>query len=167
MNKRAENKIVDESSPEGFPHKIASRGGEIGGLFLLATSIVFMVEGLGLGLGSPFRLGTGAFPFFTGLCLAGLSTAITIQSWQSSEGLSNAPDWVNFASILTSIAVFAATVDRVGLIPAVFLTILVASSADRDLTLFGKVALGSVVALGSWLIFIVALNLPFKAIVGV
>ena len=143
------------------------RGGEASGLILLATSIIFIVGGLQLGLGSPFRLGTGAFPFVTGICLAGLSVAITIHEWRGDEGLADDPDWISFASILAALAVFATTLDRFGLIPAVFLTILVANAADRELSIFGKFVLGGIVAIGTWVLFIVALDLPIKAIVGI
>lgn len=141
-------------------------GGALGGLILLAISIIFITGGLQLGLGSPFRLGTGAFPFATGLILAVLAVAICIQEFRDGEGLVDTPDWVNFLAIIAALAVFALTADRFGLIPGVFLTILVASGPDRSLSFPGKAMLGVVVAIGSWLLFIKVLNLPFKAIVG-
>lgn len=141
---------------------MASWGGQIGGGILLVASVIFMIGGLDLGLGSPFRLGTGAFPFATGLILGLLAIAICVQEWRNKEGLTQAPDWVSFVAIIAALGVFAATADRFGLIPGVFLTIIVASSPDRTLSWPGKAMLGSGVAAATWLLFIKALNLPFK-----
>lgn len=157
-----------ESHETGAPaeHSALEWGGEIGGAILVIGSIIFIVGGLQLGLGSPFRLGTGAFPFATGLILLVLSAAICVQEWRGGDGLADQPDWVNFGAIIAAIAVFASTADRLGLAPAVFLTIMVASSPDRSLSLKGKALLGGGVAIASWILFIELLNLPFKPIVG-
>lgn len=140
-------------------------GGEIGGLILLVVSIIFMVGGWDLGLGVPTRLGTGAFPFITGAVLAVLATAICIAE-RRGDGLAETPDWVAAVAICAALAVFALTVTRIGLVPGVFLTVIVASLPDRGLRLPGKAALGLGVALGCWLVFIEALNLPIKPFPG-
>lgn len=159
QNETPETEVAEE-------HSALEWGGEIGGAILFVASIIFMVGGLQLGLGTPFRLGTGAFPFVTGLILSVLAIAICIQEWRG-DGLVEAPDWISFTAIIAALAVFAATADRLGLVPAVFLTIMVASSPDRSLSLVGKATLGSIVAGASWVLFIELLNLPFKAIVGI
>lgn len=148
------------------PAGILRWGGSIGGALLVVVSIIFIIGGLQLGLGSPFRLGTGAFPFATGLILAVLAVGICVQELRGGEGLLDTPDWISFLAIIAALAVFATTADRFGLIPAVFLTIIVASGPDRGLPFVGKAVLGAVVAIAAWLLFIVTLNLPFKAIVG-
>ncbi len=140
-------------------------GGEIGGIFLFALSIVFMVGGWQLGLGVPTRLGTGAFPFITGAVLAVLSVFICIAE-RKGEGLAEIPDWVGLLAIAAALAIFAMTVDLIGLIPGVFITVIVASLPDRSLSYGGKALLGITVALACWGIFIKVLNLPFKPIVG-
>ncbi|MDF2235142.1 tripartite tricarboxylate transporter TctB family protein [Albimonas sp. CAU 1670] len=148
------------------PRRLRAHWGAAGALFLIGLAICFMVGGLELGLGVLFRPGTGAFPFFTGLILAGLCVAILVQDL-ADPGLAERPDWISFAAIAAALAVFAATADRLGLVPAAFLTTVVASVPDRSLPFPGKAALGAAVALGSWLLFIQALGLPFKAIAGI
>lgn len=140
-------------------------GGTIGSAILLVLSVVFMVGGLELGLGSPFRLGTGAFPFATGALLAILALAILVQELRG-DGLAEIPDWIGFMAISVALAIFASTADRFGLVPAAFLTAVVASLPDRSLPMIGKALLGCLVAAGSWLLFIKGLNLPFKAFAG-
>lgn len=139
--------------------------GALGGGILFIVSIIFMIGGVELGLGSPFRLGTGAFPFVTGLVLAGLSIGICFNEIRG-DGLSSSPDWIAFLAICTSLAVFAVTAERLGLVPATFMTVVVASLPDRSLSFFGKAILGSCVAVACWLLFIEVLNLPFKPFVG-
>ncbi|QEW24023.1 Tripartite tricarboxylate transporter TctB family protein (plasmid) [Paracoccaceae bacterium] len=140
--------------------------GAVGGGVLVALSIYFMIGGLELGLGTPFRPGTGAFPFFSGAILIVLSVAIIVQDLRS-DGLAERPDWVSFLAIGGSLATFALTADRFGLLPAAFLTTLVASAPDRTLPWWGKIALGAFMGLLAWVLFIQALGLPFRAIRGV
>ncbi len=159
---------VDEPGPvdQDVTHRPHAWWGAVGGAVLVALSIYFMAGGLGLGLGTPFRPGTGAFPFFAGLILMGLSIGIIVQDL-GSDGLAERPDWISFLAIGASLAVFALTADRFGLLPAVFLTTLVASSPDRSLHLPGKAVLGAILAGASWVLFIKALGLPFDAFRGI
>lgn len=140
-------------------------GGEVGGALLLALSVIFIVGGWQLGLGIPTRLGTGAFPFVTGLVLAILAVLICIEE-RHGDGIAEHPDWVACLAICASLAVFAVTTDRVGLVPGTFMTVVVASLPDRNLSFAGKALLGCIVALACWALFIEALNLPFKPFVG-
>jgi hypothetical protein len=43
---------------------------------------------------------------------------------------------------------------------------MIASLPDRSLPLYGKALLGLAVAAGAWVLFILALGLPFKAFAG-
>lgn len=136
--------------------------GIAGGIFLVILSLYFMYGGFALGLGSPFRPGTGAFPFFTGAILLVLSLIIVTRDLRG-DGLAENPDWVSFFAIGTSLVVFALSAERFGLVPAAFLTTVIASLPDRSLSLLGKTVLGVVVAIGCWVLFIKLLGLPFDA----
>jgi len=152
-------------TPEAEAHSPLGWGGEIGGAILLVLSIIFMVGGWQLGLGVPTRLGTGAFPFISGALLAILSIVICIEE-RRGDGIAETPDWVAFLAICAALAVFAVAAERIGLVPAAFLTVIVASLPDRSLPFRGKAILGCVVALACWGLFIELLNLPFKPFVG-
>lgn len=162
-----------EDEPQDLPETLDEHhaggldwGGEIGGILLFALSIVFMAGGWQLGLGVPTRLGTGAFPFVTGAVLAVLSVFICIAERKGS-GLAEIPDWTGLVAIAAALAVFAISVERIGLVPGVFATVIVASLPDRSLSFIGKALLGIIVALACWGVFIGVLNLPFKPLVGV
>lgn len=157
--------LVEAGRQEESPLPNRSYVGAFGGGILFIVSIIFMIGGVELGLGSPFRLGTGAFPFVTGLVLAILALAICVNEFRG-DGLSDSPDWMAFMAIGAALAVFAGTAERLGLVPAAFMTVVVASLPDRSLSLFGKAVLGSCVAVACWVLFIEVLNLPFKPFVG-
>ncbi|WP_299987167.1 tripartite tricarboxylate transporter TctB family protein [uncultured Ruegeria sp.] len=156
---------VSSSDESAHDHTALGWGGEIGGLILLALSIVFMIGGWQLGLGVPTRLGTGAFPFISGAILAVLAIVICIQE-RHGDGIAETPDWVAFSAICAALAIFALSAEVLGLIPAAFAAVFTASLPDRTLSILGKVILGTVVSLGCWAIFIEVLNLPFKPFAG-
>lgn len=154
-----------DEATEADAHGALGWGGEIGGALLIVLSLIFIVGGWNLGLGVPTRLGTGAFPFATGLILAILSFAICVQE-RHGDGIAETPDWVACLAICAALAVFAISAERIGVVPGIFLTVIVASLPDRSLSLVGKAALGGVVAVACWLLFIELLNLPIKPFVG-
>lgn len=154
-------KTINMITQDDEEHKALGWPGEIGGALLFGLSLIFMVGGWQLGLGVPTRLGTGAFPFMSGALLAILASAICIKE-RSGRGKAETPDWIALLAICAALAVFAVSVDRIGLVPGVILTIIVASLPDRSLSFLGKVMLGSVVSLACWGLFIELLNLPFK-----
>lgn len=155
-----EASATTEAAPE-----MVRRDGIVPAIALAGLSAIFMWGGVDLGLGSPFRLGTGAFPFFTGLILMGLSLALFVQAIRGGEAMV-APDWIGFGAICAALAVFAVTTDRIGLVPGAFLTVMVASLPDDSIAFWRKLILAGVVSVACWILFIEALNLPFKAFAG-
>lgn len=139
--------------------------GALGGLALLVLSVVFIVGGIELGVGSPRRLGTGAFPVITGLILAVLSLVVMAGDLRDTSDAER-PDWISFVAIGAALAVFALTVGRLGLVPGAFLTVVTASVPDRSLPILGKIALGAVVSLACWGLFIGLIGLPFAPFGG-
>lgn len=137
----------------------------LGGAALLACSVIFIVGGFELGLGTPRRLGTGAFPAITGFLLAVLSLGV-IAADLGDTADAERPDWVSFAAIGAALAVFALTVGRIGLVPGVFLTTITASLPDPSLRFPGKMALGACVAIACWGLFIGVIGLPFAPFGG-
>ncbi len=160
----------DQTNPDGGAdreenHNALGWGGEIGGLILLALSIIFIVGGWQLGLGVPTRLGTGAFPFISGAILSVFALVICIEE-RRGDGIAETPDWIAFCAICAALAIFAVAAEIIGLVPTAFATVIVASLPDRSLPMLGKVILGCIVSLGCWAVFIGFLNLPFKPFVG-
>ncbi|SFI28096.1 tripartite tricarboxylate transporter TctB family protein [Jannaschia pohangensis] len=137
----------------------------LGGVGLLALSLVFVIGGVELGVGTPRRLGTGAFPVLSGLTLAIICVGIILGDLRNGH-LDEVPDWISFFAIGAALAIFAFVAERFGLVPAVFLATITASLPDRTLPWIGKAALGAGVSLASWGLFIGVLDLPFRAYMG-
>lgn len=139
--------------------------GALGGLALLVLGIVFITGGYELGVGTPRRLGTGAFPVITGIILSVLALAVIASDLRDTSDAER-PDWMSFAAIGAALAVFALTVGRIGLVPGAFLTVITASVPDPSLPILGKIILGAVVSLACWALFIGLIGLPFAAFGG-
>lgn len=139
--------------------------GALGGVGLLVLSIVFVVGGYELGVGTPRRLGTGAFPVITGFLLAVLSLVVIAADLRDTSDAER-PDWISFVAIGAALAVFALTVGRIGLVPGAFLTTITASLPDPSLPVLGKIVLAAVVSLACWALFIGLIGLPFAPFGG-
>ncbi|MXQ07834.1 hypothetical protein GQ651_08240 [Alphaproteobacteria bacterium GH1-50] len=139
--------------------------GALGGVALLILSIVFILGGYELGVGSPRRLGTGAFPVITGFILAVLSLVVIASDLRDTSDAER-PDWISFAAIGAALAIFALTVGRIGLVPGAFLTVITASVPDPSLPIVGKIILGALVSLACWALFIGLIGLPFAPFGG-
>ncbi|MGO4910015.1 tripartite tricarboxylate transporter TctB family protein [Pseudorhodobacter sp. W20_MBD10_FR17] len=154
--------LLNVRRPKDADHPPHAWIGALGGVGLLVLSIAFVMGGIKMGVGVPRRLGTGAFPVITGIALAMLSVAIIINDLRDT-GDAEQPDWVSFLAIGAALAIFALASEYFGLIPAVFLTVVVASLPDTSLRFVGKLLLGALIALGCWGLFIGLLDLPFQA----
>lgn len=137
----------------------------VGGGVLLAVALIFVIGGIRIGLGSPIRLGAGAFPAITGLLLGALAIGVIFEAL-TEPFTSERPDWVSFVGISASLAVFSVVAPRFGLIPAVFLATITASLPDRSLPMPGKIVLALVMSAIGWGLFIELLDLPFKSFRG-
>lgn len=69
--------------------------------------------------------------------------------------------------VTASIVVFALTIERLGLLPAIVLCGTISALADRSTRLHEAVLLALALAGGIWLVFVQLLGMPIAAIVGV
>lgn len=112
-------------------------------------------------LGTFSNMGPGMFPSLLGglLIVFGILTVVPAL-FRSGEA--PAPDLRVAACVFLSIAVFAATINRLGLAPAALLLIVTASLSDRRLSLVGLAALSTCLIVFSVLVFIVGLRMPIS-----
>lgn len=140
--------------------------GQLGLLAILAIALFFIVSALvTLDLGTARRLGPGAFPLMVGGLLAVLSMIVLLQNLRTEMSWS-APDWTALLMIGSGVAAFAFLTPVLGVLPAVFLSVLLSSSANREVTWLLRLCLAFAVAVGVWVIFLLGLQMPFVAIRG-
>jgi len=134
----------------------------IGSLLLLALGLHFVNGSLDMELGSARRMGPGYFPLVLGSLVSILAVMAAIKSFLDPTKIERI-DVRSFAAVSVGVAAFAFVTPNFGLIPAAFLSVLASSLADSRLSFQLKLILAFGVSLSVWLIFIVALQLPFTA----
>ena len=144
------------------PTMIMDRRDFISGLLLIATGAgVALYAYMNYSLGTVQRMGPGMFPFGSGLILAVLGVIVIIPAFsrKSAEESPSVPV-LAMVWILLSVVAFAVTIPVAGLAPAVAVAVVISSLADRGFNIVRAAILTVGVALLTYLIFVVGLNLP-------
>lgn len=129
-----------------------------GGALMLIGGFVAVNAFATLSLGSVSKMGPGMVPAALGCILGFIGLAIFIPSLYRAGSL---PSFETrpFVTLLASILSFAIIVRPFGLVPAVVVLTVIASSADSKLSPVGIAALAAVLALLATLIFIIGLEM--------
>jgi hypothetical protein len=132
----------------------------LAGLALAAFGVAFAIGAMTYTVGSPVRMGPGFFPLIVGALLATLGVVIAIRPVLDGEDDPiTQPAWRGLVLILGSIVVFGLTVRGLGLVPAVFVTALIASLASQRTGTLGALLLAVTLTVLCVLIFVVGLSL--------
>lgn len=139
-----------------------------GGVLLALAGAAAALRSLtNLHIGTPANMGPGFFPLVLGLCLAACGAALALAARADTDpGAAEERPEINLRAIgfvIIAVAVFALAVRPLGLVPAAFLLVLVAGFADRRSTPRLILPLAAGLALTSWLIFLVGLQMPLPA----
>jgi Tripartite tricarboxylate transporter TctB family len=130
-----------------------------GGIFVLIGG-AFVVGSLGYELGTPLRMGPGAFPLLVGATVATLGLAIVIKGFIAGEVITFGPiPWRAVALIVVAVMFFGYTVRQLGFVPTAAVTALLAALASSRVRLLTAVAVAAALTVASTLIFVVALQL--------
>jgi hypothetical protein len=120
----------------------------------------FVVGSLRYDLGTPLRMGPGAFPLLVGAVLAGLGLAIVGKGLISGEVLSfGAVPWRAVAVIAVAVLFFGFTVRRLGFVPTSAVTALLTTLASPRVRPLTAVAVAAGLTVAGTLIFVVGLQL--------
>lgn len=136
----------------------------IGGSLLLASGLLIAWHAANtLEFGTISQMGPGMFPMSIGLLLAAFGAAIMIPALFRG-GEFEKIEWRPAIAVLASIAVFAATVRWLGLLPAILLQITVSRLADTTFRPRATAAMVIVLPLAAYVIFSLGLGLPIGMI---
>ena len=131
-----------------------------GGIFVLMGG-AFAVGSLGYELGTPLRMGPGAFPLLVGVIMAALGLAIVIKGLIAGEVVSfGSIPWRAVGVIVLAVVFFGYSVRSIGFVPASVVTALLTSLASRRVRLLAALAVAAGLTAASTLIFVVGLRLP-------
>ncbi|GAA4190614.1 tripartite tricarboxylate transporter TctB family protein [Streptosporangium oxazolinicum] len=130
-----------------------------GGVFVLIGG-AFAAGALGYELGTPLRMGPGAFPLLVGAIVAALGLAIVVKGLVAGEMVSFGPiPWRAVAAIVLAVLFFGLTVRGLGFVPASAVTALLAALASSRVRPLTAVAVAAGLTVAGTLIFVVGLQL--------
>ena len=130
-----------------------------GGMFILIGG-AFVVGALGYELGTPLRMGPGAFPVLVGALVAALGLAIVVKGLIAGEVAEFGPiPWRAIAVIVLAVMFFGFTVRGLGFVPTSAVTALLTTLASTRVRPLMAVAVAAGLTLAATLIFVVGLQL--------
>jgi hypothetical protein len=134
----------------------------LAGLLFAGFGGLALFIGRGYPMGSAMRMGPGYFPAILGVLLVVLGLAVMLRGLLVAGERPRAFATVPMLLILASIGVFALTVERMGIILAVVLVIVVGSLASGIFRWREQLILNAVMVALAVGLFTYGLGLPFK-----
>jgi hypothetical protein len=113
-------------------------------------------------MGSAMRMGPGYFPTILGALLALLGAAVLVRSLAGSPAPAPSFSLKALGLILASVAAFALTVERLGIIAAVVLVVLISSLASERFRWHEVLLLAGIMVAIAIGLFTKGLGLPFR-----
>lgn len=133
----------------------------IGGALLLSLGVWFMVRSLQMNVGTSTAMGPGYYPMLASGVMIGLALLIALSSIFRPG---DAPDvsWRPLVSVSASIFSFAVVMDFLGLMPAIFSTVVIAALADRRSRVLPTLLLAAGLCVAAYILFITLLGMPMQ-----
>jgi putative tricarboxylic transport membrane protein len=133
-----------------------------GGLVMLAFATAYGATAADLPLRSALGIGPGLFPLILSVLLGAIALGLTAHGCLTGPGGEVAAPLPLRGLVLIPAApiVFALTVTRLGLVPALVAAVFVAALASRKTSVPGAFVIGLAVTLFCALVFVWALGLP-------
>ncbi|MCF6471908.1 tripartite tricarboxylate transporter TctB family protein [Nonomuraea sp. MG754425] len=130
-----------------------------GGIFVLIGG-AFAVGALGHELGTPLRMGPGAFPLLVGAITAALGLAIVVKGLVAGELITfGTIPWRAVAVIVVAVLFFGFTVRGLGFVPTSAVTALLTTLASTRVRPIAAVAVAAGLTVAATLIFVFGLQL--------
>jgi hypothetical protein len=139
----------------------------VGGMLLIAIGAFAAYQSSTvLKLGTVMRMGSGMFPAALGVLLVVVGCLICIPALLRPTPNTTAPafDLRSVVAISVGVLAFGLMIRPFGLVPSVFVLVIVAGLADGKLSPLRSALLAAVLALVSALIFRIGLSVPFAII---
>ena len=132
----------------------------LAGAVFTGFGLAFAVTSTTDEIGTPLRMGPGFFPLVLGGILVALGVAIAVKGLVAGEGgeIGTVP-WRSLVLLLAAILFFGSTVRDLGLVPALFVSVVLAALAGRGVRVVPALVIAAGLTVLSVLIFVVALQL--------
>ena len=132
----------------------------LAGAIFVGFGLAFALTALTYEVGSPLRMGPGFFPLVLGGLLVVLGALIAVTGLVAADDseIGTVP-WRALVLLLAAVLLFGFTVRDLGLVPALFLSVLLAAFAGRRVHPVQAVVIAASLTALSVLIFVYALQL--------
>jgi hypothetical protein len=130
-----------------------------GALFAILGALILWI-GADYSLGVPSRIGPGYLPRLLGMLLSALGLFLVIRALWATETIDTSIAWRPLILVLASLVAFALMFDATGLVPAILVSVAIATFATSENGPIAAVVLGALLAFFAWLLFVKGLLLP-------
>ena len=131
----------------------------LAGLAFIGFGVAFGYAALGYDLGTALRMGPGYFPLLLAGVLVVLGLVILVQGFIAGDiGPIGSIPWRGALFLLGALVFFGATVQGLGLAPALFVTLLLTALASRSTGVLTAIVLAAALTAFCILIFVYALG---------
>jgi len=136
----------------------------LSGGILFTAGLVMLVFAWEYPVGNVTQMGPGFFPRIVGFLICGLALAIIAIDVTSKEAeQAGKMHWRGLVFVSVAIMIFAFFVDIAGLVPSMFVAVVVSMFADDQVRPLSVLIYASLATFSGWLLFLVALELPIPA----
>ena len=142
--------------------KLRSQRDFLAGLIFLAFGGIAAFVARDYPIGSAVRMGPGYFPFVLGCILALLGLAIIARGLVHDGPVPERTYWRPLILILGAIAVFAFSVESLGIAVATALLVAIGATASPESRRYESAVLVAVLVAFTLGVFVYGLNLPFR-----
>lgn len=133
----------------------------LAGLLFVAFGLSFAFAAWNYDLGTAIRMGPGYFPVVLGSLLVLLGIIVLVEGMVAGEqGAIGPVPWRGLVLILASVLFFGFTVRRLGLVPSLFVTVLLAAFSSARTGIVGGLIMAAALTFFCTAIFSYALGLP-------
>ena len=136
------------------------------GLLFVVIGALAVVLARDYPIGTTMRMGPGYFPTALGAILFLFGLYVLVRGIRGGETVKGAWGLRPLALIALSIVLFGFLLDRVGMVPAIVVTLVVAAAAGREFRLKEVLVVAAVIAIFSVAVFSYGLKLPYPLIGG-
>ncbi len=135
----------------------------LAGILIIGFALLFLVPGLEYGVGTVNRPGAGGLPVVAAAVMIAFGVMVGLTGFQQRGSVTRSSQSIFPGSGISpwsrrAILGFAFSIERVGLIPATVIVVVLASLADRKSRAVPTIIVAAVISVVIWLIFKVGLN---------
>jgi hypothetical protein len=133
------------------------------GLVLIAFGLAFAIGATNYDLGVVSRMGPGYVPLALGCILVAIGILTIVEGVLRAEGSPIGPvPWRAIVLLIGAVLFFAFTVRRLGLVPAIFVSAIMAAFSSTRTTVIQALVIALALTVFCVLIFVEALGLPIR-----